>query len=87
MCSIASSERTALMLEKAEQMKGLGMTGADHKDVTTNPLRLRRAAGTLVLERRGESVRDRPRRPASRASLPSLGFGAPLPSVRWHLIA
>ena len=29
-----------LMLDEAEQMQGMGMTGVDHKNVTANPLRL-----------------------------------------------
>jgi len=59
-------------------MKGMGMVGVDHKDVTANPLRLRYSSCALIGERRVEPPGDRP---AGRAALLPLGFGAPLLSV------
>ena len=70
-----------LMLDKAKQMKGMGMVGVDHKDVTANPLRLRYSSCALIGERPAEPLRDRSCRPACRAALLPLGFGAPLLSV------
>ena len=70
-----------LMLDEAEQMQGMGMTGVDHKNVTANPLRLRYSSCALIGKRRVEPPDDRPRRPALRAAVLPLGFGAPLPSV------
>ena len=78
----------ALMLDQAEQMKGLRMTGVDGQDLAAHPLRLRQASAALMGERRAEPPGDRRRRAACRATLlPQPGFDAPLLSVHRGLIA
>ena len=79
----------ALMLNQAEQMKGLGMTGVDRQDVTANPLRIGRASRVLMGERRVEPPGDRRRWAARHATvIARSGSGAPpLSSVHRHLIA
>jgi hypothetical protein len=67
-----------LMLDEAEQMKGMGMVGVDHKDITANPLSLRYSSCALIGERPVEPLGDRS---ACRAALLPLSFGAPLLSV------
>jgi hypothetical protein len=77
------------MLEQAEQMKRLGMTGVDRKDATANPLCIRHASRALMGERGAQPPGERHRWAARRASrLPQPGFGAPpLSPVHHHLIA
>src|SRR5436309_6175358 len=78
----------ALMLDQAEQMKCLRMTGVDRQDLATHPLRIRRASAALMRERRAEPSGDR-RRPAycRTALLPPPGSGPSLLSVHRGLIA
>lgn len=47
-----------LMLEETEQMKGLGMIGIAHENLTANSLRFRHAARTLMGEGRAEPLGD-----------------------------
>jgi len=77
------------MLHQAEQMKRLGVTGVDRKDVTANPLCICHASRALMGERRAEPSGNRHRWAACRAAqLSQPGFDAPpLSSVHRHLIA
>jgi hypothetical protein len=75
-----------LTLDQAEQMKGLGMIGVDHEDLTANPLRLGGASRTLMAEGCVEPLGDRPRCPRRAIRSPP-GLGAPLLSVHLVLIA
>ncbi len=78
----------ALMLDQAEQMEGLRMSGVDRQDLPADALRLRRAAGALMGECGAERSGDRRRRAAGGSSLVArTGVRAPLLSVHRHLIA
>jgi hypothetical protein len=72
----------ALMLEQAEQMKGLRVTGIDRKYLTANPLRLRRPSGTLIIERCTNPDADLRRWTPRRVTLlAQTGFGSPPLSI------
>ena len=44
----------ALMLDQAEQMKGLRMAAVDRQDLAAHPLRIGGASAALMRERRAE---------------------------------
>jgi hypothetical protein len=78
-------EAAGLIADQAEQMKDLRMTGVDHEDVTTSPLRLRDPSRAPVRKRHATG------RSTSLACPPCelfpLSFGTPLLSLHWYLIA
>ena len=49
----------ALVLDQAEQMKSLSMTGVDRQDLTAHPLCIGGASAALMRERRAEPLGDR----------------------------
>ena len=67
-------------------MKGLGVIGIDHENLTANPLRLGNSSRVVMGERCVEPLGDRPHWPARRATRPLAGSGASLLSVHRYLI-
>ena len=68
------------MLDEAEQVKGLGMIGIDHENLTGNPLSLGNSSRALMGERCVEPLGDRPSLARS-VTRPLTGSGASLLSV------
>ena len=78
----------ALMLEQAEQMKCLRITGSDRQDLAAHPLCFRRASFAVMRERRAKPSGDRHRRAACGAALlPRPGSSPSLLPVHRDLIA